>query len=252
MTEKYPLLSPLADDFLLERGRHAVLLIHGFTGSPTHMRPLGEALAEAGYTVRGLRLKGHGTDIWDMLACSAEDWLSDARNAYHELRQRYDSVAVGGLSMGGCLALILAEEEEGVRACVSLSAPMSTANPFSHLGLVLSPFMKTIPKHEAEERALLDQAYDIGYSEMPVRQCHDLNVLIARAKKGLSKIQCPLLCVQSQADRAIGPESAALILARASSPRKDHLTLQTSPHVVTIGPEKERVITGVTDFFNSL
>jgi carboxylesterase len=32
------------------------LLIHGFTGAPTEMRPLGEFLAGKGYTVLGVRL----------------------------------------------------------------------------------------------------------------------------------------------------------------------------------------------------
>lgn len=38
-----------------------VLLCHGFTSTPATMRPWGEYLAEAGFTVRCPRLPGHGT-----------------------------------------------------------------------------------------------------------------------------------------------------------------------------------------------
>ena len=38
----------------------AVLLIHGYTGTPAEMRPLGDYLQQLGYTVLGVRLAGHG------------------------------------------------------------------------------------------------------------------------------------------------------------------------------------------------
>ncbi len=42
------------------------LLVHGFTGAPDEMRPLGEALAAAGFPVRAVRLPGHGTSVDDL------------------------------------------------------------------------------------------------------------------------------------------------------------------------------------------
>ena len=45
--------SPVAGPFDFPEGKHGVLLIHGFTGSPAHMRPLGDALRARGYAVRG-------------------------------------------------------------------------------------------------------------------------------------------------------------------------------------------------------
>ena len=52
--------SPQGKPFDFPEGNHGVLLIHGFTGSPGHMRPLGEKLREAGFAVRGILLPGHG------------------------------------------------------------------------------------------------------------------------------------------------------------------------------------------------
>ena len=57
--------------FFLEGGEHAVLLTHGFTGTPAHMRPLGEYLHAQGFTVQGILLPGHGesTTIGDERDC---------------------------------------------------------------------------------------------------------------------------------------------------------------------------------------
>ena len=43
-----------------------VLLIHGFTGSCAHMRPLADDLAARGYTVRTINLPGHALTEADM------------------------------------------------------------------------------------------------------------------------------------------------------------------------------------------
>lgn len=47
--------------FILTGGDDGILLIHGFTGSPAEMRPLGCYLHERGLTVSAPLLPDHGT-----------------------------------------------------------------------------------------------------------------------------------------------------------------------------------------------
>ena len=111
--------------FFHEGSDKGILLIHGFTGSVSHMRPLGDALADRGYTVMGINLPGHATTEADMAKSDWRQWLDAARTALVKLKKSCLSVTVAGLSMGGVIALILAEE--GLAdACVSISAPMAT------------------------------------------------------------------------------------------------------------------------------
>ena len=56
------------------RGSVGIALIHGFTGSPASLRPLGELLARRGFTVEVPRLPGHGTTWRDMLRTRYDDW----------------------------------------------------------------------------------------------------------------------------------------------------------------------------------
>ena len=74
------------------------------------MRPWAEALADAGLTVRLPRLPGHGTTWQDMALTRWDDWYAEVERAFGELTERCAHVFVCGLSMGGSLALRLAEQ----------------------------------------------------------------------------------------------------------------------------------------------
>src|SRR5436853_6116137 len=50
-----------AAPFALGDGPDACLLLHGLTGAPSEVRPIGEALAKAGMRAVGPLLPGHGT-----------------------------------------------------------------------------------------------------------------------------------------------------------------------------------------------
>jgi pimeloyl-ACP methyl ester carboxylesterase len=101
--EGVPPLDPAkAAPFEFPGKRPACLLIHGFTGTPWDVRPLGEALARAGHAVRALRLPGHGTTPRAMLEVRAPDWLLACDEALAEPRDRGGS----GRPLAGALALV--------------------------------------------------------------------------------------------------------------------------------------------------
>ena len=54
-------------------------MLHGFTGNPSSMRGVAEALAAAGYHVELPLLPGHGTTIDDMLTTGWADWTARSR-----------------------------------------------------------------------------------------------------------------------------------------------------------------------------
>ncbi|MGH2626582.1 MAG: alpha/beta hydrolase, partial [Anaerolineales bacterium] len=112
----------VVDEVHLGGGDLGCLLLHGFTGSPLEMVPMAEALAQDGFTVHVARLAGHGTTPEDLAETSWADWVRSARQAYLTLRAQCRAVAVGGLSMGGAIALLLAASEAPA-AVVAMATP---------------------------------------------------------------------------------------------------------------------------------
>lgn len=232
---------PEAQPFDFRGDSHGVLLIHGFTGSAGHMRLLGEHLRDKGFTVKGINLPGHATSIADMGRYGWKQWLQAAKEAVVALKDQCEYVSVSGLSMGGVLSLILAEQME-VTSVVPISAPMAVKNKSMCLAGPASLFIKTIWWSSDPERpAQLDRRYDYGYTGFPTRCAVDLSHLIKLARRNLYAVTCPVLAVQSHADETISEDSAEVIYRGVSSQEKDILWLENVPHVCTISSEHQRI-----------
>ena len=233
--------APEAQPFDFAGDRHGVLLIHGFTGSAGPMRLIGEHLREQGFTVKGINLPGHGTSIEDMAHYGWQQWLQAAKEAFLQLKEKCDYVSVSGLSMGGVLSLILAEQMD-VTAVAPISAPMAVQNKAMALAGPASLFIKTIAwGTDPERKKMLDQRYDYGYTGFPTRRAVDLSHLIKLARRNLFAITCPVLAVQSHGDETISTDSAEVIVNGVSSKQKDILWLDKVPHVCTISCEHQRI-----------
>jgi len=242
------LSSPNAQPFYFEGGPHGVLLIHGFTGTPAHLRPLGEALAQAGFTVLGIRLPGHGTRYEDMADCSWQDWLQAAKEGVLTLKEHCSMVSVAGLSMGGVLTLLLAQQMK-ITSAIPISAPTAVQNRFLGLAKYLWRLMPVIAWGEHPERAAqLDSAYDIGYPAFPAKAAGELHTLIRLARKNLFNITCPTLVIQSSGDETIRLTSANEILQGIRSEHKALLALDEVPHVCTISKEKDHIADEIVRF----
>lgn len=236
-----------AKPFFLEGGGHAVLLTHGFTGTPAHMLPLARRLQQAGFTVQGLLLPGHGTSVADMKKSVWQDWLAAELEAVHALKEKYSHVSVCGLSMGGVLSLIAAEQTK-VTACVPISTPVKITFPFIGLAKPASLIVKEMRwgPGSAVHDATLMQEYNIGYPGYPTEKAHDLHVLMKQAYRNLYLVDCPVLVIQSRADKTVRSVSAQMICDGVAGKEKEILWLDGVPHVCTISKECERIADAIT------
>ena len=99
------MIIPTAEPFFFPGGSTGVLLVHGFTGAPKEMRWMGEYLHEQGYSVLGVRLAGHATQMEDLNHVKWSDWLNSVEDGYHILKGASEKIVIAGLSMGGILSL---------------------------------------------------------------------------------------------------------------------------------------------------
>lgn len=224
----------LTQPFFLPGGDHAILLTHGFTSTPASVLPLARLLNEAGYTVMGIRLKGHGTVMEDMLKANWRDWLRQEKEAMEKLKKEYATVTAAGLSMGGVLSL-LAAERMGADSCVAISAPMKVHTPGMSVAKVLAIIKPTVSfRSHGPAAPTLMKDYAMGYRTFPTKSSGDLHHLMMMARSGLKKICCPLLVIQSTGDRTIRQESAGIIMNGAKQVKAEYMELQDYPHACTV------------------
>lgn len=229
-------------------GGNGILLMHGFTGSAAHMRKLADELARRGYTVRTINLPGHASTEEDMARETWQTWLQAAKQAALDMMGEVDTFTVGGLSMGGVLALLVAEQMKA-DGCVPISAPMAVKNRLLPLCGPLSHLVGRIAWGSlGDRRLMLDAEYDYGYTGFPTAKGADLNHLIRLARKNLFNITCPVLCVQSSGDETIWKGSADCILQGVSSEVRQKLLVKDVPHVCTISRELPAIADGVDAF----
>lgn len=209
-----------------------VLLIHGLLASPAAMRPLGKALVQAGYTVLGVRLKGHGTSPYDLREREFTDWLLSVRRGFLILRELTEIIAIVGFSTGGLLALHLAADQPDQLAAVAAIAPPVKFR---------SPTMALVPLvHQAQRLTawmpdggfkgfMLNQSEhpQINYRHVPIRALQELRELVSETKARLPDVKCPVLILQGDGDPVVDPDSAQIIFNQLGTHRKT-LTLITA------------------------
>ncbi len=222
-----------------------ILLLHGFSGAPESMGPLCEKLRLAGYKVRCPHLRGHGTTLEDMRKASWRDWLMDASHEYDELEKDCVHVAVGGLSLGGLIALHLASKK-GADAVVAISTPIRyRLDMLAHLSSFIR-FSKKIRKWPTKSKYVKSEI--IGYDGFPEAKIYDLDRVNSIARGSLRRIKCPILTIQSKKDELVKRVSMQMIMDSVSSKVNEGVLLENSPHAATVGPEADFIAQRVLEF----
>jgi alpha-beta hydrolase superfamily lysophospholipase len=103
-----------------QEAKTVVLLVHGFTGTPWEMRPLGDFLAAAGIASLAVRLPGHGTTPEDLAGRRWQEWLRSVEHGYQVLSEEFPSVFGMGMSTG-CLLLLAAAASKRFNGLVLFS-----------------------------------------------------------------------------------------------------------------------------------
>ena len=221
--------------FFLPGGPTGVLLIHGYTGSPTEMRRIGDSLHAAGLTVSGPRLPGHGTTPEEMNRCRWTDWTAHVEQALADLRAQCSTVFVAGLSMGSLLTLYLARRHPDLPGIILYSPAPWVRNRLIYLAPLGRYFVAAQPKPGDSD--LVDPEADRQiwcYDVDPASAAAELLKLMLRVRWNLAKVTCPALIIHSCGDRSIHPESARRTFERIGSRDKQLLTLDESGHCITV------------------
>ena len=239
MSQAAPVM-PGAEPFDLGGGPVGVLLCHGFTSTPQSLRDWGEHLAAAGLTVSCPLLPGHGTRWQDANLSTEEQWYGELSAALDDLLARCATVVVAGQSMGGTLALRLAERRpDDVAALVLVNPSLLTERRDAKLLPVLAritpawaPIASDIKKPGSTE---------LAYPRLPTRAAVALRRLWAAVRADLSSVRAPLLVFRSVTDHVVEPASTRVLLAEVGSTDTTEVLLHDSFHVATLDNDAPEV-----------
>ncbi|HET6210943.1 MAG TPA: alpha/beta fold hydrolase [Jatrophihabitans sp.] len=243
---------PFAADGVGPNGSVGVLVSHGFTGSPFSMRPWGQQLAGAGYTVRLPRLPGHGTSWQDLNTTRWTDWYGEVRKAYDELAARCDTVVGCGLSMGGALVTKLAEDlagESKLAGLVLVNPAIGTLRKDVQLARYLAWAVPSRPAigNDIKRPGVTEHAYD----RTPLRALVSMLDMWKLIVADLPKLTVPVLLFRSAEDHVVDKLSAMLYQDLASAPVTE-VPLLNSYHVATLDYDAELIFSRTLEFIAEL
>jgi carboxylesterase len=224
---------PGAEPFSHDGSDVGVLLCHGFTGTPQSMRPWGEYLADRGFTVRVPLLPGHGRTWQEMNTTRWEDWYRFVDAAFREMHEACDRVVVGGLSLGGALALKLAQEHgPRISGLILVNPAVRAEDPRLRLLPILKHLVPSLGGigNDVKKDGVTEQAY----TRTPLKALHSQVIAWQTVVRDLPEVTQPVLLLRSTQDHVLPASSSALVLSRISSSDVTEILLEDSYHVATI------------------
>lgn len=228
-----------------EGNSHGILLLHGFGDTPQTLGLLARYLHKGGLDVRAPLLPGHGSSVEMFMKSRRADWLACAREELALMRASHDIVSIGGLSMGGALAAILASESRDVNALVLMAPYLDMPLPHKVASSLYWIWDSALgPRKGKNPRSILDpeeRAKNLGYGVFTGRLVYELWRLAIQARRSLRLISAPTLLLQSRADPRVAPSVAEHAFSALGPVEKKLMWVEGGGHIITVDYGREKV-----------
>lgn len=221
--------------------KRVFFLIHGYTGSSDDFHNLPGILHKKfNANVKVMLLPGHGTKVEDLDHITYADFMYVLRNELEKELSKGMEVILGGVSMGGLFALLLAAEYP-VQGVFNVSSPYVMKFPFNLPGLKYILKYKKYWKKATQSSTHSKTSGSFSYTHM-----HSNGFYIAvQAKKELRRtlknVSSPLLTIFSTKDDIGHIRSVRSIQEGANSSIKREGIFHIEPHNVFYSNEDHKV-----------
>jgi carboxylesterase len=241
------------EGYTLENSRKkAVVLIHGFSGSPADLIPARDALFEAGYTVISYPLKGHTTKPEDLVGTHYKDWYASAEKVFLAAQSKYEDVYLVAHSMGGCISALLASKYK-VKAMALYEPAFSFTNRSMYFSYFLKHSKKTVT-WSADSYPDGNEKFFAGSSgSFYCCTLNDLRILSRKSRQCEKKIQTPSLLFWSVDDPVVSLSGMEQYMKKVPSLKKELVILQKGAggHNIQFGRDRKEVFSKTLEFFKS-
>lgn len=244
-------VDPESRPLSLPGNRTGVVLCHGFTSTPQSVREWAHAVHDAGFTVRAPLLPGHGHTWQSLNRTRWPHWFAALHRAVVLTHQRCDTVVVGGISLGGGLALRLAQEYPHLVAGLVLVNPaIRLDDPRRHALPVLKHVIPSLPGVSGDIKRT--SVGEVAYSRSPLKAVHSMTDLFNEVQRDLASVTCPIRLFRSTEDHVVPSRSSADILAGVSSADTTETLLTNSYHVATLDYDRATIFDGTVEFIQRI
>lgn len=238
-----------AEPIFYKKGRKGVLMVHGFTSSPSDLKDLSKYLADKGITVSAPLLAGHGTSPYNLAVTSWKDLISSIEKALNELKKEVDKVYIGGISAGGSIALAIAGKQH-VDGIISLGTPIYFRR--QHFFKIFFPFLRMFkPFLRKWYRSHIDkemQKIRVGYDLIPLNSMSKITALVEESRKALPKITAPSLIMQSTEDFGVDNKTVDYLYKNLASMKKKVVWVKDAYHVLVVDKNREDTFKEIYNF----
>ena len=235
--------------------RIGVLWFHAWASTIDDLQEMLLYLEQKGIEYHSINLKGHNTKPSDLHGISYKDWLEQAEEAYQEVADNWDFIFVGGLSMGGQLALYLASKYR-IAGIVTIGTPLKIKIPF--ILRYLSHFLQYIPYKIYRNNTFLDErirkiagSRKGAYKYFPISSAAQVCFLTRKIRGNyVKKVNSPILLIQSTTDHIVPNYNLELFQKRLKTKLKDiHIMwVKDSYHLVNLDYNKLAVFKKIYEF----
>ncbi len=213
-----------------------VLLIHGLLASPAELRDYGEHLVQQGYTVMGVRLKGHGSSPYALRDQTWEDWYGSVLRGFKILKAHCKHIFISGFSTGGALALKLASEQyPEITGVCAVAVPIKFINPAFMLVSLLYGANKLVDWVSSYDgvKPFIENGSEhrlINYRHVPVKSLYELRRLIHDMDDFLPRCNIPVLIMHGDQDPVVSVKSAAEIMDKLKARSSQLKIIESNRH----------------------
>ncbi len=221
-----------------ENSKVGIVLVHGFTSTPSVLRPWAEFLNGHGFTVRVPLLPGHGTSITDLDSVNWRQWPDEIEIQINHLLNECEKVFLCGFSMGAAASLHVASRYQSQLTGLILVNPMiHRKNAWPTAVKIASRFVKSFGTAGSDIKR--GDVIQWKYDRTPMRAAHQLLRLLEETRPLLPRIKLPLLLFRSVTDHTLPASNSEIIVREIGSSVKEQLSLHNSFHVAPLDHDQE-------------